>query len=457
MISAIEEIEKVNERPIQEILAALPSLLHPGFTLAGMDMPPPGSSSKIDLLYRDAKGRNHYVEVEHGLVDASQIAGYEKELESEIANGTACLHWAIPSDISGRVALPGSSVCIHRYDNGFYEDFARFNQECRGALTQISGILSRPYQYALGRSLGGGSITFPNIGDALLFYGYATIKDKAGKDKKRKVGPHLGNLGFTLDMIRQLASPGTRIRSLNPSPGAQLDVFYPALTIKLIIDILEAPFQYVDVKGHPGGWVDEDGLINLVNHYKKTGSNWEEVASVFQTVYQTASKHRAQLAMLNAALRDSLVKDGIANFDLLEIVWKSIAPTVLSNEQVHTRTLIKAMFECFGFQNSPKTQSARLSGGQEVHNTRRSSSELPYMGARLVELMTLKGLILPKFTMYPVMQTLRYGVKPTGEVRLEAVPVAEYLNVVDLRLHRETLRSEPVAIPLTREKNMRGG
>ncbi|SRR6266571_3569338 len=438
MISYVKNPENMREDSIQVLYAAFPFLLHPDLRFMKFDASPPGSSLKIDLLFLDAKAQNIWAEVEYRLVDVAQISEYARTLARGLSAGTDRLCWVVPQSKAGTVAMPGTSLCIHRYDEKSVEEWVQWRSECAADLDAVAALLSQSFQYELGRTLDpGNSLRFANVIDALSFYGYVNVENKKGKPARRKVGFHLGTMGWNLDLIRNLSTPGSPFRE-----------FYPELSIKLILELLEAPFRYEDPKIRRGGNVEQGGLLTLIREYRKGGSNWNQVCDILEKIHEIVSAHRVKLLEMDDRVHAELTNASIAHFDLLEVLWPRIGMDIGRDGQVHALSLLKGLWESFRLEQLPRTTRSTLSDGNLIENTR-TEPDVPNMARRLIELMTLKGLLLPKLSMYPAMNTLRWGADMDGHVRLEILPVADFTKTTDLALHRETLRREAPKRPVT--------
>jgi hypothetical protein len=447
MIAHEHNTEKFSERSVQEVFAAFPFLVHPGDSFVDFDLAPQGSPLKIDLCYTTPKGSLRRAEVEWGLVDLAQIVQYEKAMDEEIRSGQGSLCWLIPQGKSGSVQLPANKVCIHRFDEEKIIELIRLREDCARDLARVASLLSSPFTYLLGKSIvSAGEIRFPNVIDALYFYGYLDPDPEAEKPKRRKVGFHLGTLGWSLDLIRNVAST---------SPFAKL---YPELSMMLVLEILEAPFRFEDVKSKGGRAIEEGGLITLVRHFKKGGTNWDSAKAVFEEIEKIADSYRVGFRELSQSMfrQDALRPAGLAFPNLLEVVAKTIPEMGGSSKSVSGRELVNLVGKALNLSQTRLTETVAVAVNRTVVNTRaqqrNESSDIPSMAKRVIELMVLHGLLLPRVAMYPEMRTLRYGVDLTGKRRLEIVPVATFKPLTDLDLRQETVReSQPEGTTLNGE------
>lgn len=435
--------ENLKEEDLQWVFAACPwPFLGPRpLRFVGLNQSPKGSGLKIDLLHQTMKERRVWSEVEWGMVDLSQISRYEAILRGGIEAGTDELFWLIPDVKSLDVSLPATRIQIRRYDLAATEVWARWRRECLRDLERIHGLLSQGFDYALGKSLEPGRrLNFANVIDALYYYGYVEKEGSEGNLVRRKVGFHLATIGWNLDLIRNLSAAGCPFR--DP---------YPELLVKLILEVLEAPYRWDDPKGRGGGALTADGLIQVLREYHKSGSNWKRVLGICEEVYAIAAGHRSKLIDLGNRLRPHVLPAGIASWDLLEIVLNELMITESDHSVIDARVLARRMIDEFKLQQMPTTRKFQLSGGELVapaasgQEDEGGASYAGYMARRLVELSVLKNIIAPGLSMYPFYKVIAEGVDLSGNLRLQVVGVSTFSHLTDASLHSETLRGREEA------------
>jgi hypothetical protein len=428
----LPQVKEIEEEDIIAIVKGNPFILEEVIGEEVLLIEPPLINEAPELT-PDAKfvgrsGKEIFVEVEYKQLHPNQIIKYKSKLLEKLRVKKTILIWFVPDDLKidtdfERMLTENQEVLIVRYKKTLYEEWARIRKESQDILRSISRLISSPFTYTVGRKGASFDWKFDRGPiDALYFYGY--IND--GK-KKRKVGFHLATLGWNLDLIRVLASENSKYFTMCPD-----------LVLKVICEVLRAPFWYDDPKATASvpsqyramGKVVEGGFVEFIKGYKKRGKI-EEIKEIISEIDEITWD------FYNKKLRPNITKfyPKTIHNDLLARIGTRLFKDNKVMDFVGAFKIRDALIEGMALECTPLTESIRSPDGIVIENrsARDKGTYSANMGRRIIELLCLKRVFTVHTRVNPAYRVLLYA----GN-QFKLTPV-ESFKLGDLSLFREIL------------------
>lgn len=358
-----DELIQLDEvRDVHPIFRANPFLIEDGLKLMrGEKYLSKDELKHIDLMFRDKTGTTAFVEVKWTDVSENQMSEYQRLVK--LHSPGSRLIWVVPSDLAGKAAVASKyGIELKLFERDTMITIKTLQNEADECLKEIKALLSGQFKITMHSE----PIPFENPIVACYFEGQATTD----KGIRKKLGLKQQSVGRQLDLIR----------SVTMGHKGELQ---KEKVMLLIWEVFRAPYSYKSGKF----WrIMDGGFIELIKERQErplekiVARTWEIVAEYF-------SKY-------GAAVKNIYDKD-VRKYDLL-----ATSLLRLNEEKRETVFTIDELIRFFidEFEIRPSLPPQRIRHSilnQWVENTVSANYEND-MAKRLLELSTLKRMLLPK-------------------------------------------------------------
>ena len=392
--AATGEVEKVHP-----IFRANPFMIEEGATFVGGEKRPSENTLKrIDMHLIDATGTPLFAEIKWTSIDENQVIEYRKLIKDHVTKFR--LVWVIPDDLAyakPQIEKHGAEVKV--FSKKEMLELIAIRKAATESLLEIKEILTEPFDY----TIQGETIPFVDVIRACYFNGDLEVEGRL-----KKVGLKQSGIGRYLDLIR----------SVSTSPYASE---LPELTMEFIRELMAAPYSYKEAKLY---MLVKKGFRSVSDSSHIHSSLASSMNALWKCTNDFHTRYKSRIRVLYG--------NDVSKYDITYRIMKIISPN--SGNILDVKPLVTSLKNSFVLAPLPPTSKIfHHPLNQFVHNTVDTSGYENDFAKRIIEIATLKRILIPKRGI-PIMWVLAPRTHE-GRIGTERVPCQSFIFNYDHTLY----------------------